>query len=260
MQAYDRIALSRSKTRPTTRDYIAHIFEDFTEMHGDRFSGDDAALICGIAFIADMPVTVIGIEKGHDLEDKLIHNFGCVGPSGYRKSLRMFKQAEKFKRPIVCFVDTQGAGCGVEAERSGIGQCIAKNLYELSATAVPVISIIIGEGGSGGALGIALSDEVWMLENAYYSVASPEAAASIIYKDAAKKSEAAEALKLFAEDLKKLNIVDRVISEPPDFSVNNDMTATMLSIKKELYNTLKRYKRISKKSLVKRRNRRFMAF
>ena len=200
-------------SRPTSADYIYSVFTGFTELHGDRRFGDDKAVIGGIAWLEDIPVTVIGIEKGHDTAERMERSFGAPEPEGYRKALRLMRQAEKFKRPVITFVDTSGAYCGIEAEERGQGAAIAENLMEMSALTVPVISILIGEGGSGGALALAVSDRVWMLENAVYSVISPEGCASILWRDTAKAAEAAAALCLTAQDALSLGIAEKVISE-----------------------------------------------
>ena len=211
--AWERVQLARDKERPTGKDYLALLFDEFTELHGDRRYGDDPAVIGGIGRFHGNPVTVIIQEKGQGTKDSIARNFGMVSPEGYRKSLRLMKQAEKFKRPVICFVDTPGAFCGMEAEERGQGQAIAENIYELSALKVPVLSIVIGEGGSGGALALAVADQVWMLENSIYSVLSPEGFASILWKDAGKAREAAQVMRLTAGDLKKLGIVEHVFSE-----------------------------------------------
>lgn len=213
MSAIDRVAAARAKGRPTGMDFIGQMFEDFVELHGDRRFGDDRAVITGIARLADLPVTVIALEKGHSTKEKVQRNFGSAHPEGYRKALRQMKLAEKFGRPVVCLVDTAGAYCGIAAEERGQGQAIAENLMQMMTLRVPVISVLIGEGGSGGALALAVADEVWMLENAVYSVISPEGCASILWKDAGKVKEAAECLKLTAEDLKALGIIERVVPE-----------------------------------------------
>ena len=210
---YERVKLARDNQRPTGQDYIKNIFRHFVELHGDRRYADDKAVIGGIAKLNDTPVTVIAIEKGHTSKERVERNFGAPHPEGYRKALRLMKQAEKFGRPIICFVDTSGAYCGIGAEERGQGQAIAENLMEMSTLCVPVISILIGEGGSGGALALAVADRVWMLQNSVYSVISPEGCASILWKDAAKADEAAESLKLTAEDAKSLGIIERILSE-----------------------------------------------
>lgn len=211
--AYDRVKLARSSNRPTGLDYIKNIFRGFIEFHGDRRYADDPAIVGGIASLNGSPVTVIAIEKGHTAKERTLRNFGAPNPEGYRKALRLMKQAEKFGRPIVCFIDTSGAYCGVEAEERGQGQAIARNILEMTTLCVPVISILIGEGGSGGALALAVADRVWMLENAVYSVISPEGCASILWKDAKKAGEAAASLKLMAEDAKGLGVIERILSE-----------------------------------------------
>lgn len=210
---YDRVKLARDNKRPTGQDYIKNIFKNFIELHGDRRYADDKAIVGGIARLNGLPVTVIAIEKGHSSKERVARNFGAPHPEGYRKALRLMKQAEKFGRPIICFVDTSGAYCGIGAEERGQGQAIAENLMEMSTLCVPVISILIGEGGSGGALALAVADRVWMLENAVYSVISPEGCASILWKDSAKADVAAASLKLTAEDAKSLGVIERILSE-----------------------------------------------
>lgn len=210
---YDRVRLARDSARPTGLDYIKNIFKRFIEFHGDRFFADDTAVVGGIARLNDIPVTVIAIEKGHTAKERAYRNFGAPHPEGYRKALRLMRQAEKFGRPIVCFVDTSGAYCGIGAEERGQGQAIAENLMEMSTLCVPVISVLIGEGGSGGALALGVADRVWMLENAVYSVISPEGCASILWKDASKAESAAQSLRLTAEDAYSLGVIERIISE-----------------------------------------------
>ncbi len=217
MPAYEKVLLARAKGRPTAMRYIQAIFSDFVELHGDRRFADDGAVAAGIALLGDRPVTVIALEKGADTAEKVARNFGSANPEGYRKALRQMKLAEKFRRPVICFVDTAGAACGLGAEERGQGQAIAENLMEMMALRVPVVSVIIGEGGSGGALALAAANQVWMLENAVYSVISPEGAASILWKDAKKTREASEALKLTAQDLQGLGVIERVFAEPEDF-------------------------------------------
>jgi len=216
--AYDKVVLARDKNRATGSDYIKNIFTDFIEMHGDRRYSDDKAIISGIGVLDNTPFTVIAIEKGHTTEERIERNFGSVNPEGYRKALRQMKLAEKFHRPVVCFVDTSGAFCGIGAEERGQGQAIAENLMEMMTLKTPVISILIGEGGSGGALALAVASEVWMLENAIYSVISPEGCASILWKDPSKAKEAAESLKLTAADLYRMNVIEEIIEEPEIFS------------------------------------------
>lgn len=211
--AYEVVHLARDNRRPTGTDYISAIFTDFFELHGDRRFGDDAAIVGGVALLGGTPVTVIAIERGHTARERVKRSFGAPQPEGYRKALRLMKQAEKFRRPVVCFVDTSGAFCGVGAEERGQGQAIAENLMEMMTLRTPVISVLIGEGGSGGALALAVADRVWMLENAIYSVISPEGCASILWKDAAKAPEAAERLRLTAQDSLRNGLIERIIPE-----------------------------------------------
>ena len=210
---YERVKLARDNSRPTGLDYIKNIFQGFIEFHGDRCYADDHAIVGGIAKLNGEPVTVIAIEKGHTAKERTYRNFGAPNPEGYRKALRLMKQADKFGRPIICFIDTSGAYCGIGAEERGQGQAIAENLMEMSTLCVPVISILIGEGGSGGALALAVADRVWMLQNAVYSVISPEGCASILWKDATLAETAAASLKLTAEDAKRLGVIERILSE-----------------------------------------------
>ena len=213
MTAYERVKIARSEKRPTGLDYINNIFKTFYEFHGDRFYADDTSIVGGIAYLEKMPVTVIAIEKGHSAKERAFRSFGMPNPEGYRKALRLMKQAEKFHRPVICFVDTSGAFCGIGAEERGQGEAIARNLMEMMTLNTPVISIFVGEGGSGGALALAVSDRVWMLENAVYSVISPEGCASILWKDASKADVAARNLKMTAEDAKNFGIIEEIISE-----------------------------------------------
>ena len=219
--AWEHVLLARDKERPTGKDYIPWLFERFTELHGDRLFGDDPALTGGIAWFNKVPVTVLIQEKGNGTKENIAHNFGMVSPEGYRKSLRLMKQAEKFGRPVICLVDTPGAFCGLEAEERGQGEAIARNLYELSALKVPVLSIVIGEGGSGGALALAAGDQVWMMENSIYSILSPEGFASILWKDSTKAKEAAQVMKLTAADLYQMGMIEHVIPEAEPVSREN---------------------------------------
>lgn len=211
--AYERVKTARSPKRPTALDYIGGIFTDFFELHGDRRYADDAAIVGGVARLDGKPVTVIAIEKGHSTRERTARSFGAPHPEGYRKALRLMKQAEKFQRPVICLIDTSGAHCGIGAEERGQGQAIAENLMEMMTLNTPIISILIGEGGSGGALALAVADRVWMLENAVYSVISPEGCASILWKDAGKAADAAANLKLTAQDALTLSVIERMISE-----------------------------------------------
>lgn len=231
--AWDRVTLARMLERPTTLDYVDKIFDSFIEFHGDRYFADDPAVVGGIALLEGKPVTIIGNQKGRNTKENIKRNFGSSHPEGYRKSLRLMKQAEKFKRPIICFVDTQGAFCGTGAEKRGEGEAIARNLLEMSSLRTPIISIVIGEGGSGGALAFAVADKVWMLENAIYSVLSPEGFASILWRDASKAKEAAEVMKITAADLRSYGIIDEVLKEPFG-GAHKDLNKMSLSIKQHL--------------------------
>ncbi|WP_067842938.1 acetyl-CoA carboxylase carboxyltransferase subunit alpha [Amphibacillus sediminis] len=214
LKPWDRVQIARHPERPTALDYIEHLFTDFIELHGDRLFRDDPAIITGIAKYKDKPVTIIGQQRGKNTKENLYRNFGSPHPEGYRKALRQMKLAEKFHRPIITFIDTKGAHPGKGAEERGQGEAIARNLLEMAHLSVPIVAIVIGEGGSGGALGIGLADHVHMLENSTYSVISPEGAASILWKDAAKAKEVAKSLKITAQDLKTLSIIDEIIPEP----------------------------------------------
>ena len=220
-EAWDRVQISRMNDRPVGSDYIRELFTDFIEFHGDRYFADDKAVIGGVARFRGIPVTVIAQAKGTNTKENIERNFGMPSPDGYRKALRLMKQAEKFGRPVICFVDTPGAFCGLEAEERGQGEAIARNIYEMSALKVPVRSVIIGEGGSGGALAMAVADEVWMMENSVYSILSPEGFASILWKDSSKAKEAAGVMRLTAEDLYRMGIVEQVFAEPSRYTVEN---------------------------------------
>lgn len=211
--AYERVRIARGAKRPTGMDYLQNVFHGFFELHGDRRYADDPAIVGGLAWLGAVPATVLAIEKGHTAKERIQRGFGAPQPEGYRKALRLMRQAEKFHRPVVCFVDTSGAGCNVGAEERGQGEAIAECLTTMSALQTPVLSILIGEGGSGGALALAAGDRVWMLENAVYSVISPEGCATILWKDAAKAEQAAEELKLTADDALALGVVESVIPE-----------------------------------------------
>ena len=219
--AWDTVLLSRKADRPVATDYINAVFDEFIEFHGDRYFKDDGAIVGGIAMFHGMPVTVIGQQKGKNTKENIKRNFGMPSPDGYRKALRLMKQAETFGRPVVCFVDTPGAFCGLEAEERGQGEAIARNLFEMASLKVPVLSVVIGEGGSGGALAMAVANEVWMLENAIYSILSPEGFASILYKDSKKAPDAAKVMKVTARDLQKLQLIERIIPEEQPASKEN---------------------------------------
>ena len=252
ISAYERVKIARGGKRPTGADFIDHLFTGFFELHGDRRFADDAAIIGGVADLDTLPVTVIAIEKGHTARERLQRSFGAPNPEGYRKALRLMQQAEKFHRPVLCFVDTSGAYCGIGAEERGQGQAIAECLTQTAALQTPVLSVLIGEGGSGGALALAAGDRVWMLENAVYSVISPEGCASILWKDAAKAEQAAQQLKLTAEDALQLGVVERIIPETdlgkPEFYEK---------LKQALLEELTTLSRLTPETLLEARYRRF---
>ena len=256
LTAWQRVELSRRKDRPVGSDYIDALFTDFVEFHGDRYFADDKAIIGGVARFHGMPVTVIAQAKGRNTKENIERNFGMPEPEGYRKALRLMKQAEKFARPVICLVDTPGAFCGLEAEERGQGEAIARNIYEMSGLKVSVVSIIIGEGGSGGALAMATADEVWMLENSIYSILSPEGFASILWKDSSKAKEAAEVMKLTAENLKAQGIVERVFAEPETYTVQN-MDSVIMQINEAIEEFLMRYGSMSEQELIRHRYERF---
>lgn len=251
MNAYECVQASRSTGRATARAYIDAMTDVFVEMHGDRRFGDDSAVIAGIGSLCGIPVTIIGIEKGTDTADKLKHNFGSANPEGYRKALRQIHLAEKFHRPILCLVDTSGAYCGIGAEERGQGQAIAENMSELMTVRTPVISIIIGEGGSGGALALAIADEVWMLDDAYYSVISPEGAASILWKDAGRAKEAAESLRLTAADLHEFGVIEKIIPSAQEGGVD------MLRLRGDIAETFRRNAGLDVDVLLEQRYQKF---
>ncbi|MCK1996676.1 acetyl-CoA carboxylase carboxyltransferase subunit alpha [Psychrobacillus psychrodurans] len=242
MEPWDRVQVARHPSRPTTRDYIEFLCTEFIELHGDRFYGDDAAIIGGIALFEGKPITIIGHQRGIDTKENIKRNFGMPHPEGYRKALRLMKQAEKFNRPIICMIDTKGAYPGKAAEERGQSEAIARNLVEMAGLKVPVISVVIGEGGSGGALALGVANHIHMLENSTYSVISPEGAASILWKDASLAKQAAEAMKITAPDLKKMGIIDTVITEVHGGAHKNIeaqanyMRETLITSLKELVN------------------------
>ena len=254
--AWDSVQKARKKDRPVGGDYIQKMFPDFIEFHGDRLFGDDPAIIGGIASFEGMPVTVIAEAKGADTKENIRRNFGMPSPEGYRKAMRLMKQAEKFHRPVICLVDTPGAFCGMEAEERGQGEAIARNLYEMSALKTPVLSIVISEGGSGGALALAVADEVWMMQNAVYSILSPEGFASILWKDGKRAPEAAEVMKLTAGDLKELGIIEEILKEPETFTAET-LGTVCETIKEKLRVFLKQYTETDTEKLVEKRYQRF---
>ncbi|MCI8388235.1 MAG: acetyl-CoA carboxylase carboxyltransferase subunit alpha [Clostridiales bacterium] len=255
MTAYDRLRATRQNHRPTGADYVNGIFTGRVELHGDRRFGDDDAIVGGVGFIEDIPVTFIAIDKGSDIQQRIKKNFGCPKPEGYRKALRLMKQAEKFNRPVVCFVDTQGAYAGAEAEERGQGEAIAENILEMMGLGVPCLTVIIGEGGSGGALALAAADRVHILENAVYSVISPEGCASILWKDAGKVANAADALHITAQDMVDFKVADNII--PENFEQFDRMCDEMRNI---LVDDLKKLSKLSSDELRDQRYKRFRRF
>ena len=256
--AWEHVLLSRKSDRPIAGDYIEELFDDYIEFHGDRYFGDDGAITGGIAMFHGKPVTIIGQQKGKTTKENISRNFGMPSPEGYRKALRLMKQAETFGRPVICFVDTPGAFCGIQAEERGQGEAIARNLFEMSDLKVPVLSIVIGEGGSGGALAMAVANEVWMMENAVYSVLSPEGFASILWKDSKRADEAAGVMKITAGDLLKLGIIERIIPEHEPGNSEN-LGEIALEMDKEIGRFLSEYGKKSSTELQEQRYNRFRA-
>ena len=254
--AWERVLTSREKNRPVGEDYIYGLFEEFIEFHGDRNFGDDAAICGGIAYFQGKPVTVIAQMKGKSTAENIERNFGMPEPEGYRKALRLMKQAEKFHRPIICFVDTPGAFCGMEAEERGQGEAIARNLYEMSALKTPILSVLIGEGGSGGALAMAVADEVWILENAVYSILSPEGYAAILWKDGSQAARAAKAMKLTSYDLYKAGFVEKIIPEPEVYTLDSIINV-FDNLEENISVFLKNSKSMTEEERVEQRYQRF---
>ncbi len=257
--AWEKVLLSRKKDRPVGMDYIEALFPDFLEMHGDRAFRDDLAIVGGLAHFQGVPVTVIAQCKGRNTKENVLRNFGMPSPEGYRKALRLMKQAEKFKRPVICMVDTPGAFCGIEAEERGQGEAIARNLLEMSALKTSILSVVIGEGGSGGALAMAVADQVWMLENAIYSILSPEGFASILWKDSSRAREAADVMKITASDLLQLQIIDGVIEEPEEYHVGN-MVDVVAAIEQVIRSFLRKQQEESTEEMLEKRYERFRKF
>jgi acetyl-CoA carboxylase carboxyl transferase subunit alpha len=255
-EAWQRVQLARHPKRPHTLDYIERVFTGFEEIHGDRLYGDDAAIVCGSAFFEGRPVMIVGEQKGRDTKQKLFRNFGMPKPEGYRKAIRVMQLAAKFGRPIVTFLDTPGAYPGIDAEERGQAEAIARNLREMSRLATPVICICIGEGGSGGALALGVGNQVFLLENAVYSVISPESCAAIIYRDAARAEEAAAALKLTAPDLFALGIIDGIIPEPPE-GAHTDPDAAAAFLRETLRASLDQLQAMTPDELVEQRYAKF---
>lgn len=252
LSPWQKTQIARHSLRPTSLDYIKAIFEDFIELHGDRSFADDPAIVGGIAILNGQPVTVLGHQKGKDTKDNIARNFGMPHPEGYRKALRLMKQAEKFKRPIICLIDTPGAYPGKAAEERGQGEAIAKNLFEMAGLTVPIISIVTGEGGSGGALALGVADRIYMLENAIYSVISPEGAAALLWKDASLAQKAAETMKITAKDLYGFNIIDGIIEEPKG-GAHKDTGKTADAMKSIIVSALEELYHLSKDEMLKQR-------
>ena len=259
LSAWDRVTLSRRSDRPVGSDYRKRLFSEFIELHGDRLFGDDRAILGGVGLFEGQPVTVIFQEKGKTTKENIAHNFGMPSPEGYRKALRLMKQAEKFHRPVICFVDTPGGFCGLEAEERGQGEAIARNLFEMAGLKVPVLSIVIGEGGSGGALALSVADEVWMLENSVYSILSPEGFAAILWKDSKRAKEAAEVMKMTAQDLKAAGMIEQVIAEPEQLT-KETMEEVCEELRTGIYRFLKASGELSEEELCEKRYERFRKF
>ncbi|WP_397539600.1 acetyl-CoA carboxylase carboxyl transferase subunit alpha [Rummeliibacillus pycnus] len=256
LKPWDRVQIARHPERPTTLDYVREIFNDFIELHGDRNFGDDEAIVGGIASFEGTPFTIIGHQRGKDTKENIRRNFGMPHPEGYRKALRLMKQAEKFKRPIICFIDTKGAYPGKAAEERGQSEAIARNLLEMAGLKVPIISVVIGEGGSGGALALGVANHVHMLENSTYSVISPEGAASILWKDAALAQKAAEAMRITAPNLKEEEIIEEIIPEVLG-GAHKDVKKQAQFLKEVLLKSLNELKELSEDELVDQRYNKF---
>lgn len=256
LTAWERLEIARNPKRPTALDYIAIIFDEFMELHGDRMYGDDGAIVCGLARIGKQNFTIIAEQKGRNTKENIKRNFGMPNPESYRKAIRLMKQAEKFGRPIVTFIDTKGAYPGIGAEERGQGEAIARSMMEMANLKTPIVCVVIGEGSSGGALAIGVGDEILMLENAVYSVLSPEGYASILWKDGTMVKEAAEKMKMTAQDLKRFGVIDRIIEEPIG-GAQNDLEVVAESIKKEVVLAVKRLKKKDECELVLERYGKF---
>ncbi|WP_087971895.1 acetyl-CoA carboxylase carboxyl transferase subunit alpha [Oceanobacillus rekensis] len=252
LKPWNRVQMARHPMRPTTLDYIGKLFTDFIEFHGDRNYGDDEAIVAGIAYYNGKPVTVIGHQRGKDTKENIRRNFGMPHPEGYRKALRHMKQAEKFNRPIICFIDTKGAYPGKAAEERGQSEAIARNLMEMAGLTVPIVCIVIGEGGSGGALALGVGDQIHMLENSTYSVISPEGAAALLWKDSGQAKRAAESMKITANDLKELKVIDQVIPEPKG-GAHRDLDKQSVNIDQILKLSLDSLSKLTKEELLENR-------
>lgn len=257
--AMKSVAIARMIERPNTKQFIREMFKDFTELHGDRLFADDGAIVGGIASFEGTPVTVIGVQKGHTLEENVKCNFGCPNPEGYRKALRLMRQAEKFHRPVITLINTSGAFCGIGAEERGQGEAIAKNLLEMSRLRTPIISIFIGEGGSGGALALAVGDTVWMLEHGMYSVLSPEGFASILWRDSSRVAEAADLMKMTSGHLLENHVIDRVFKEPKE-GLEHNLSYTTDQLKDALRETIPALMNLKTEELLEKRYQRFRKF
>lgn len=258
MKPWDRVQIARHPNRPTTLDYVSILFKDFFECHGDRTFGDDEAIVGGVTIYRGLPVTVIGHQRGKDTKENIRRNFGMPHPEGYRKALRLMYQAEKFKRPIICFIDTKGAYPGKAAEERGQSEAIAKNLFEMASLKVPIVCIVIGEGGSGGALALGVGNHIHMLENSTYSVISPEGAAAILWKDASLAKQAAETMKITAPDLKNLGVIDEIIPEVKG-GAHRDVKQQAEEIDQILFRSLNELTKMSEEELIDHRYNKFKA-
>jgi acetyl-CoA carboxylase carboxyl transferase subunit alpha len=256
LTAWERVEIARNPKRKTALDYINNIFDDFMELHGDRSFKDDKAIVCGLAKIDDQNYTIIAEQKGRTTKENIERNFGMPNPESYRKAIRFMKQAEKFNRPVITFVDTKGAYPGIGAEERGQGEAIAKSMFEMAKLKVPVIAIVIGEGSSGGALAISVANKIFMLENAIYSILSPEGYSSILWKDSSRYKEAAEKMKLTAQDLYDFKVIDKIINEPLEVTDENFVKITD-DIKKEIKLEIARMNKLSKEDLVEERYQKF---
>ena len=255
--AWEKVELARKVDRPKACDYIQELFSDFIELHGDRNYGDDPSIVGGIGKLGNQVLTIIGQQKGKNTKENMERNFGMTNPEGYRKALRLMKQAEKFNRPIITFIDTPGAYPGIGAEERGQGEAIAKNLIEMAKIQVPIICIVIGEGSSGGALALGVGDKILMLENAIYSILSPEGFASILYKDATKQKEAAKAMKLTAQDLKQFGVIDTIIPEPEQGVITKNMQSVITTLKQEIQKNIEELSKQNKQDRIENRYRKF---
>jgi len=256
MNAWDRVEIARDPRRKTAIDYIESIFEDFIELHGDRVFRDDKAMVCGIAMLDKQPVTIIAEQKGRTTKENMERNFGMPNPESYRKAIRLMKQAEKFHRPVITLIDTKGAYPGIGAEERGQGEAIARSMFEMARLKVPILALVIGEGSSGGALAIGVANQVWMMENAVYSILSPEGYSSILWKDPSRFEEAAEKMKLTAKDLKDLHIIDKIIKEP--LEMDDDIFQEIATnLKKEIQKELTKLGKMSAEELVEDRQKKF---